>query len=354
MKKRSLLSILGLILPLVLVLGGCGDEKGDNNPLSPLTDSSFPKIINVSPVNGAAYLGVSTKIKITFDRDMEPSSLFNNFECWTDTSSPKGTKSYDDDAYTFTFAPNPNLYGGKSYYFKMKKGARDKAGNTMASDSDNYIFYTGPPAGPDGTSPFVELVSPANGETEVAAALTTLVSVTFTKAMDTKLVEKNITFSPDILGDFSWTGNTLTLTPSTALLGSTIYTVIIGTGAKDSSGNPLTTPFSWSFTTTVPGHDGAVEIYALEDDAAAVVSVLVTDEDLTSATITVTVSVKGSISESQTVTLTRVSHGAYRGDSAAFGAALASGDIVVAIYIDEKDSNGELKMREDTYTVPSS
>ena len=68
--------------------------------------------------------------------------------------------------------------------------------------------------------------------------------------MDHSSIENAITISPDApISDYSWEGNTLTITFSSDLNPDTEYTVTIGTEAKDPAGNALQAPFSRKFTT---------------------------------------------------------------------------------------------------------
>ena len=69
---------------------------------------------------------------------------------------------------------------------------------------------------------------------------TTVSSSTFT------LVNANNALVP---ASYSVNGTTATLTPSSALAGSTTYTATLTTGVKDINGNALATNFIWSFTT---------------------------------------------------------------------------------------------------------
>jgi hypothetical protein len=61
------------------------------------------------------------------------------------------------------------------------------------------------------------------------------------------------TFSPAVAGTLSYSGNTATFTPSTALTANTVYTVTVGTAVEDRAGNNLVAPYTWTFTTgTIP------------------------------------------------------------------------------------------------------
>lgn len=95
------------------------------------------------------------------------------------------------------------------------------------------------------TSPTIINHTPSGTDVPV----TTTITVTFSEAMNHTSAENAFSVSPSVSGSFSWSGNTMTFTPSSLAYGTT-YEVTIGTGAMDSAGNPLGSPYSWEFTTT--------------------------------------------------------------------------------------------------------
>ena len=110
---------------------------------------------------------------------------------------------------------------------------------------------------PDTTPPTVSSVSPPAGATSVATG--TAVSATFSEAMAPASINSS-TFELRIAGgslvagavSYNATTRTATLTPSAALSASTGYTALVKSGSagvKDAAGNPLSTDYTWSFTT---------------------------------------------------------------------------------------------------------
>ena len=100
--------------------------------------------------------------------------------------------------------------------------------------------------------PAVSSVSPAGGATGVAR--TTTVSATFDRAMNRASVEsafslRRTSSGASVSGSFSWSGNTVTFTPSAPLNGATGHTATVGTGARDAAGVALASPRTWQFTT---------------------------------------------------------------------------------------------------------
>lgn len=90
----------------------------------------------------------------------------------------------------------------------------------------------------------------------------TQITVTFSEAMNQASAQSAFSTSSATTGSFSWSGNTMTYTPSSYLAYSTSYTVTIGTGAKDLAGNNLQSTYSRQFSTvlTPPPTTGSLSV----------------------------------------------------------------------------------------------
>ena len=145
----------------------------------------------------------------------------------------------------------------------------------------NWSFTTAA----DNTPPIVTSVSPANGATGVNT--TTTITANFSEAINASTATGATVQLRDagnnlVSAAISASGNQVTLTPSSALTGSTVYTATItgGTsGIKDLAGNALVNNYTWSFTTAVVDITPPVVSAVLPANGATGVS--------TSATITV-------------------------------------------------------------------
>jgi hypothetical protein len=244
MKRRTLLAIGGLILPLVLILGGC-TQNDDNNPVA--SRSTEPLLISSTlPASGENNVPVTTDLKFVFNKDMNFDSV--RFSCLSTTSNrPAIGNLLFDGQRTFTYDLTTNLYSGETYTATIRQGARAEDGDSLTSDY-SWTFYAGPYTGTEQTPPTIISVYPDDGE--ILAAVTTNISATFSKPMNHSSVEDNFTTSPGLGGAFAWRGNSVIFDPSTDIPEQTYVKVTIYRGAKDADGNPIPDQYSWRFRTT--------------------------------------------------------------------------------------------------------
>jgi hypothetical protein len=219
-------------------------------------DNTPPTVSSVAPVNGATNVSVSTTVTATFSEAINASTVTGSTFQLRDASNNLvgATVSTSDNQITLT--PSSALAGSTVYTVTITGGAsgvKDLAGNALASNY-SWSFTT---VAVDNTPPTVTSVSPANGATGVSTGTT--VTATFSEAINASTVTGS-TFqlrdaSNNLVGaSVSTSGNQITLTPSSALAGSTVYTVTItggASGVKDLAGNALASNYSWSFTTVV-------------------------------------------------------------------------------------------------------
>jgi uncharacterized protein YkwD len=87
----------------------------------------------------------------------------------------------------------------------------------------------------------------ADTATEVSSR--TSVTIGFSSQMDADDVARSFSIAPDVAGDLSWVGDSLTFTPAERLQPGARYAISLA-GAHDRIGNPLGGDTSFSFTTT--------------------------------------------------------------------------------------------------------
>ena len=128
------------------------------------------------------------------------------------------------------------------------------SGNAFPSNSFNASNYWvdvvySPTSG--STPPTVTTVTPSAGST--ANPVSVAPTATFSQAVVPSTVSFTLKDSggSNVAGTVSFNGaNTVaTFTPTNSLAGSTTYTATVS-GAQNSSGTPMSSPFTWSFTTS--------------------------------------------------------------------------------------------------------
>jgi Tol biopolymer transport system component len=93
-------------------------------------------------------------------------------------------------------------------------------------------------------------LSPADGDDDVP--ITAPIRVTFSHDMEPASVEERFAIEPEVPGEFSWEGRTLTFLPRGALAPETAYVVTIAAGATSQRGRPLREGTAFSFRTQMP------------------------------------------------------------------------------------------------------
>ena len=224
-----------------------------------------PTVVSVSPASNSSGVGPSAPVTATFSEAMNPSTITGTTFLLVNASgaSVAATVTYTSANTTATLTPTSSLTTSTTYTATVKSGAsgvKDANGNLLAADF-SWSFTTGT----DTTPPTVTSVSPASGATLVA--VTTGVNAVFSEAMNAATIT-GATFQ--LLGpsgslvpatvSYNSASQTATLQPSAALAFSTSYTAVVtggSNGVKDAANNPLTSNFSWSFTTaTAPPPPG--------------------------------------------------------------------------------------------------
>lgn len=98
-------------------------------------------------------------------------------------------------------------------------------------------------------SPVIDTIAPGHDQASISPA--TLVTLAFSKPMNTATTQAAFSITPNTGGNFAWSaGNTvLTFTPTSNLAANTLHTVRLEGTATDSTGLPLHGAFESRFTT---------------------------------------------------------------------------------------------------------
>jgi len=223
-----------------------GNEMDEPNAFLFTTGSGVaptPPIIQyTTPVHDATGVAIATKVVIGFSKAMDTTvtrgavSVSPSFD-W----SP----AWSDGDTVLTVNPDNNLMPNTRYTFTVSEGALASDGTSMASP---YAFHitTGDP--PDVTRPTVTDNYPPDRQREISPYLEEL-TITFSEPMDTASVEAALSISPSRITSKTWRVDDTVLAMVVEMTDDERYTVTVGTGAADASGNRLTEEFTFYFVT---------------------------------------------------------------------------------------------------------
>ena len=199
-----------------------------------------PAVSSTSPVNQATGVPISATPAATFNQAVVPTSVvFSVLD--PSLNAVPGTTSYSSATNTSTFVPSSPLAYNTTYTATVS-GATNSSGQAMASPySWTFTTATAP------VSPAVTSTLPADKAT--AIGVNTAPSATFNQVV----TASSITFTlqagtTNVTGTSSYSGNTVTFTPGSALAYNTTYTATVS-GATNAAGQAMTGPYSWTFTT---------------------------------------------------------------------------------------------------------
>lgn len=220
-------------------------------------DSTRPTVSFTSPTNGAVAVPLNRKVNAAFSEAMNPLTLTTTTFTLTGpgltpvlgTVTPLGT--------TAIFKPTSILASNTVYTGTITTGARDLAGNALAS---NYVWTFTTGLATDATAPLVISTIPLDLATGVVNNIN--VAGTFSEAMDsTSITTATYSLKATVSGinvpgtvTYDVASDTATFNPNSNLANSTNYTATIKggiSGVNDLAGNNLSLDKVWSFTTGV-------------------------------------------------------------------------------------------------------
>jgi len=203
-----------------------------------------PTVNSTDPLYNATGVLLNKVITASFSIPMDPvtlSSPLTTFSVKLGTNVVAGTVAYTGTTATFT--PTAALISNSVYTATITTAAKSLAGIALAS---NYVWSFN-----TGVSPTVISTDPANIATGVF--LNKIVTASFSMPMDPlTMIAANVTLKQGanvIAGAITYSGTTLTFTPTSAFAPNTVYTGTITTGAKNLAGIPMAADYVWNFNT---------------------------------------------------------------------------------------------------------
>jgi len=206
------------------------------------TTGSAPLVISTDPVNLATNVAPGKIITATFNRIMDPLTVnLTTFVLKQGLTPVAGTVTYS--GVTASFTPTVALSSNAVFTATITTGAKDASGMRLASDY-SWSFTTG-------TAPLVISTDPAN--LAINVSLGKIITAVFNKDMNPATVNLTTFVVKQglipVTGVVTYSGMTATFTPVANLTSNTVYTATVTTGAKDATGNGLSSDYTWSFTT---------------------------------------------------------------------------------------------------------
>ncbi|MGD0416514.1 MAG: Ig-like domain-containing protein, partial [Terriglobales bacterium] len=286
-------------------------------------NTTAPTVINTSPENTETAVPVNAPVQILFSEPIQPTSI-GSITVKTGGSPIAVTPTFTDANQLLTLTPTLPLLAADASYTITITGVKDTAGNVMSGTVTN-TFTTGPTFNLIG--PQVTLFDPPNGSTGVGTNVAP--QVVFSERLNPLSVVSssnelynsgsvelyNNATNQYVPATVSMSANRLTaiITPSSALLPNTSYSIYVGYGAYyyDVAGNTGSNNYS-SFVTgsgsdtthakvTTINPSNTQTVVPLNAQITAVMSDEINPATVTNSSITVTPS--GGSAIAGTVTL---------------------------------------------------
>jgi len=121
----------------VTLLAACGGGSSSSPGSNSNTDTTPPAVSATSPANNATGFAVNAAITATFDENMTANTLSITTFTLKDASNNSVTGTVGYSGATATFTPTGNLANTTSYTATITTGAKDAAGNALAT---NYVW----------------------------------------------------------------------------------------------------------------------------------------------------------------------------------------------------------------------
>ena len=106
-------------------------------------DTTAPTVISAFPTNAATGVPINQAINATFSEAMDPTTIntANFLVTGPGTTPVTGTVTYDVSSKIATFTPASNLAANTVYAVTMTTGAKDLAGNALASNLCLELYH---------------------------------------------------------------------------------------------------------------------------------------------------------------------------------------------------------------------
>jgi methionine-rich copper-binding protein CopC/Ca2+-binding RTX toxin-like protein len=238
-------------------------------------DTTAPLLTGTSPLDNATGIAVGANLSLTFDEAVKAGTGNIEIHNVSDGSIAKSIAVTDATQITFsgnqlTINPTTDLAAGAGYYVTLASGVvRDLANNDFAGISSATAFdFTTAGGGADTTAPLLTGTSPLDNATGIAVGANLI--LTFDEAVkagagnieirnaSNGTIAKTIAITD--ASQVSFSGNQLTVNPTTDLVAGTGYYVTLASGVvRDLANNNfagISSATAFNFTTVAAGGRG--------------------------------------------------------------------------------------------------
>lgn len=229
------------------------------------TLTTVPSVSGVSPANSAINVPGNALVEVTFSEAMDPATVTDPavFRVLNGANALAGTRRWDAPSRKAVFQPDAAYPGGATITVNVTTGAKDASGIALASSFNSSFSVSAAPA----------VASSSPSPNDVGVALNASVTLNFSTTMDlTTLTAANVwvedSAANPVASSYLPTATSLTISPSSALNESEVYTAVVTTRVKSSAGVPFAAEYRFSFATvgippvvsSVSPADGAADV----------------------------------------------------------------------------------------------
>lgn len=208
------------------------------------------------PANGATQVALKSPVTISFDQEIDPTTLSGNFTLTGPSGAVAATVTYNSLTNTAILTPTASLTAGAAgtlYTASCSTGVKGLNSDLAIASATTWTFTTMTDAQVSAaTAPAVLTFTPLQAATGVVP--TTSITAVFNKALDPSTVTAaNFTVAAGasvVAGAvrYNSAANTATFIPGIQLAANTTYTVTLSANIKSAAGMAYV-PVAWTFTT---------------------------------------------------------------------------------------------------------
>ena len=246
-----MVATLALTLVVLAARGGASEAAPQTAP---------PAVVSILPANVGVGIPTTHPVRLDFAQPMNAVSVADALQVYPETGT---TLAWSSDARHVTIVPKPRWDTDERYVLVLPATTQLANGSVLGS-AIRYSFTTTTAPRVIGFSIHRDVEAaathwaaldraiapdptPVPADTAEGASAATSISVTFSSTMNRADVERSFLISPEVAGELSWGGSTLSFLPAKRLEPGTRYSVAF-IGAHDANGDQLAGDVSFSFT----------------------------------------------------------------------------------------------------------